>query len=134
MLMGRGWGLPICRRGHETNPLLRNILRHKRTNRMTDKYICQLNTLPKSPPRLSLRCIWRCNQITPDMDMTAEDHRAIRSHIFGDGDQRCHLRVVDDDDMGASFGRWLERSFTGEPVAFCVLVDPIGDLLIVLSG
>lgn len=101
---------------------------------MTNKYIRELDILPESPPRLFLRRTRRCDQITPDMDMTAEDNRTIRSRSFGDWDQWCHLRVIDDDDMGAPLGWWLEGSFAGEPVALCVFRDPVGDLVVIFCG
>lgn len=101
---------------------------------MTDEYIREFDTLPKFLPNLRLRRTRRRDQITANMNVTAENNRAIRSHLLGDRDQWCHLRIVDDDDIGASFGGWLQGSFAGEPVAFCVFEDPVGDLVVVFCA
>ena len=101
---------------------------------MTDEYIREFDTLQKFLPNLRLRRARHRNQVTANMNMAAENNWSIRSHLLGDRDQRCHLRIVDDDDMGASFGGWLQGSFAGEPVAFCVFEDPVGDLVVVFCA
>ena len=63
--------------------------------------------------------------------MAPEDDGSVWSHVFGDFDQPYHLRIVYDDHLGAAFGRWAERSFWREPVAFCVFYNPVGDLVAV---
>lgn len=68
------------------------------------------------------------------MDMTAEDNRTIGCHIFGDRDQRCHLRIINHDDMGSSLGGGSEGSFWDQPVALGVLFDPVGDLAVVVCA
>lgn len=127
-------GIPIRGSRHIPNHILRDIPRHKRTNRMTDEYVREFDTPPKFLPNLRLRRARHRNQIAANMNVTAENNRPIRSHFFGNRDQRYHLRIIDDDNMSASFGWRLERSFAREPVAFGIFEDPVGDMVVVFCA
>lgn len=98
---------------------------------MTDKEICQLDMLPNPRPRLRLRCTWRVDKITPDLNMAAKDNGAIWRYLFRDLYERRHLRIVQDHNISASIIRCTQGAARSYPISVGIVVYPIAHSLCV---
>lgn len=61
--------------------------------------------------------------------MAAEENKPVRVGFFGEGNQPRHLRVVDEDDIGAALFSRSQRTVRREPISLSVPIDPICESL-----
>jgi hypothetical protein len=114
--------VPIRGCGKQADDVEGDVLGNKLADRMTDEHVCEFNPLPQVLPDFFL---WRArtfDEITADLNVRTIDDRNTGTMLLDQGNESGHLRVVDDDDVGASRGK---GSTFREPVSIGVVTDPM---------
>lgn len=92
---------------------------------MADEHIYELYPVPEVLPDLLLRTPLDLDEIASDLNVAPVDDLDFWPLLFDERDQAGHLGVVDDHNIGASFGEWTTLA---EPVALGVVYDPVGHM------
>lgn len=88
---------------------------------MGDEDVGEFDAVPEVLPHLVLRGVFDVHKIRADFDVGSVDDFDIGTGFAEEGDEAGHLRVIDDDDVGAAR---CERPAGGKPVLFGVVRDP----------
>lgn len=105
-----------------------NIIGDKFADRMADEDITSLDTVPHPIPDVGGRGTLLVSKVGADLDMATEDDRTGWIPFFGNLDKTRHLRIVDDDNVGATLVASREGPAILCPVSFSLVFDPLVEL------
>jgi hypothetical protein len=98
---------------------------------VTDEHVCEFNLLPQVLPDFFLRRARTFDEVAADLNVGSVDDGDTGTMLLDQGNESGHLRVVDDDDVGATRGK---GSTFREPVSIGIVTDPMVHLGLFFLG
>lgn len=95
---------PIGRSRQQSHSLDRDRIGNKLVDGMRNKHVGVLDPAPQIVPDLGLRRAGNVNEVTADFDVGSIEDGDAWADFSNEGDQTRHLRVIDEDYVGASWG------------------------------